>query len=295
MTIKYVPLELVEKMSLYCGAGTSDKVYHIALCRVDGGFINIIYFGKRIDDVDDDDKSRSSLAYTTKPATPTTFEKAKKDFDDKTDEKLKKKRYEFYQTGHVVNTQSSMYSPTGASPSPAATQQEMLIQPPSPPPPIALAGTGYIPQLLNPTTLGGCEAFFTDPDYWASPKADGERFLLGHRGGTVAASNRSGEGTSVAAHLEAALAEVIEATGQTAGLCFDGERISELYYVFDLLEFDGQPLSPRDGDAEYVKLPYFVRVRHLKSIARAYRLWREEKGRTGKAHIRFLPVARLEE
>jgi hypothetical protein len=295
MTIKYVPLELIEKMSLYCGAGTSDKVYHIALCRVDGGFINIIYFGRRIDDVDDEDKSRSSLNYTTKPALPTTFEKAKKDFDDKTDEKLKKKRYEFYQTGHVVNAQSSMYSPAGADASPAATRQGMLVQPPPPPPPVAPAGTGYIPQLLNPTTLGGCEAFFADPDYWASPKADGERFLLGHRGGTVAASNRSGEGTSVAAHLEAALAEIIEATDQTAGLCFDGERIGETYYVFDLLEYDGQPLSPPGGAGEYTRLPYFVRVRHMKNIARAYRLWREGQGRTGKPHIRFLPVARTEE
>ncbi len=80
-TTRYVPLELIEKMSLYCGAGTSDKVYHISLVRVDGGFINIIYFGKRIDDVPDEDKSKSSLNYTTKPALPTTFEKAKKDFD----------------------------------------------------------------------------------------------------------------------------------------------------------------------------------------------------------------------
>ena len=293
---RYVPLELIEKMSLYCGAGTSDKVYHIALVRVDSGFINIIYYGKRIDDVGEEDKSRSSLAYTTKPALPTTFEKAKKDFDDKTTEKLNKKRYVFYQTGHVVNTQSSMYSPTGAAAaSGAPAEQGLLIQPPPPPPTVTLAGTCYIPQLLNPTTRGGCEEFFKDPNYWGSPKADGERFLFGHRGGTVAASNRNGEGTSVAAHLEAALAEIVEATNQTAGLCFDGERIGEVAYVFDLLEFDGEPLSPPDGSVEYVKLPYFARVAHMDRIRAQYRRWRESKSRTGKPYIRFLPIARTEE
>ena len=293
---RYVPLELIEKMSLYCGAGTSDKVYHISLVLVDSGFINIIYYGKRIDDVGEEDKSRSSLAYTTKPALPTTFEKAKKDFDDKTTEKLNKKRYVFYQTGHVVNTQSSMYSPTGAAAAfGASAEQGMLIQPPPAPPPITLAGTGYIPQLLNPTTRGGCEEFFKDPNYWGSPKADGERFLFGHRGGTVAASNRNGEGTSVAAHLEAALAEIVEATNQTAGLCFDGERIGEVAYVFDLLEFDGEPLSPPDGSGEYVKLPYFARVAHMDRIRAQYRRWRESKARAGKPYIRFLPIARTEE
>ena len=292
----YVPLELIEKMSLYCGAGTSDKVYYISLCRVDGGFINIIYFGRRIDDIADEDKSRSSLSYTTRPALPTSFEKAKKDFDDKTDEKLKKKRYKFYGTGHVINTQSSMYSPTGAATPDGrpAEQQGALIQLPAAPP-VTLAGTGYIPQLLNPTTRGGCEEFFKDPNYWGSPKADGERFLLGHRGGTVAASNRSGDGTSVAAHLEAALAEIVEATAQTAGLCFDGERIGQVLYVFDLLEFDGQPLSPPDGGGEYVKLPYFARVGHMGRIEAQYRRWRESKGREGKPYIRFLPIARTEE
>ncbi|MFL6284464.1 MAG: hypothetical protein ACJ74Q_15070 [Pyrinomonadaceae bacterium] len=291
MATRYVPLELIEKMSLYCGEGTSDKVYHISLTRVDEGFINIIYYGRRIDDIADEDKSKSSLSYTTKPERPTTFAKAKKDFDEKTDEKLKKKRYEFYQTGHVVNTQSSMYAPTG-SPAPTPVAQAMLV--PVPRVESALAGTGYIPQLLNPTTLGGCEAFFIDPNYWASPKADGDRFQLGHRAGVVAASNRSGEGTSVAEHLSAALMEVAEASGQMAGLCFDGERIGRVYYVFDLLEYDGQPLSPPDGRGEYTRLPYFARVGHLQRIERAYRAWLDARGRTGKPDIRFIPIARTE-
>jgi hypothetical protein len=142
---RYVPLELIEKMSLYCGAGTSDKVYHIALARVDGGFINIIYFGRRIDDVADEDKSTSALSYTTKPAQPTTYDKAKKDFDDKTTEKLNKKRYVFYQTGHVINKQSSIYSPTGGAAGEAAgAEQGLLIEPPPAPPAITLGCTGLI-------------------------------------------------------------------------------------------------------------------------------------------------------
>ncbi len=219
MDNNYEILEVIERFGAKCQEGTSDKVYYITLSRVPQGFINLIYYGKRRDDVPHDDKAQSGLSFTTKPASPTTYDKAKKDFDEKFKEKFERKRYEPYQGGHQINRGSSVYALSSGDPEtppPAAELVTIELVPTSRR--VTIDGTGFIPQLLNPVTLGACEDFFRDPDYWASPKADGDRFLLGHRSGPALASNRSGDGIFVPSEFEYSLAEFIEATGQTAGL-----------------------------------------------------------------------------
>jgi ATP-dependent DNA ligase len=280
-------LELIEKVSLSCQEGTSDKVYHMQLCRVEGGFIVNIQHGKRMYDVPDEDKSQSALQKLSKPDSgPTTYEKAKELFDEKFKEKLQRKRYEYYQSGHVVNMQSSMYNPQAASSQPVVAQQT-LIQPEA----LVLTGTGYIPQLLNATTPGGCESFLADNSYYASPKADGIRFMLGLVGGEIAASNRRGEGIAVPRHLETALAGLVEATDNSKGLCLDGELVGSTMYVFDILELAGQALSPR-SDRQHTPMPYFIRARQMQRLSREYAAWRGAQ--PDEAMIKFLPIARSE-
>lgn len=288
--MNYKVLELIEKISLSCQEGTSDKVYHMQLCRVEGGFINLIQHGKRIYDVPEEDKSRSNLTKLSKPdAGPTTYAKAKELFDEKVKEKLHRKRYEYYQCGHVVNRQSSMFNPSeGAGES--APAQSTLIQVA----PLSLTGTGYLPQLLNPSPIGAAEAFITDSSYYASPKADGVRFIPGFVGGEIRASNRRGEGAPVPRHLETELLQLVEATGSSAGLCLDGELVGSTFYVFDLLELEGQALSPRQ-DRPHQPLPYFIRARQMQRLSRAYAAWRTEKAIREEQKIKFLPIARTEE
>lgn len=282
-------LEWIEKISLSCQEGTSDKVYFMQLVRTDKGFVVMIQHGKRIYDIEDDDKSGTSLSRLTKPDSgPTTYEKAKELFDEKLKEKVHRKRYVDYQSGHQINTESSLYNPAAVS-HPAPASQPRLIKTVEE----VLTGTGYIPQLLNATTPGGCESFIKDPLYYASPKADGIRYLLGLVGGRICASNRRGEGISVPGFFESALTELAEATESERGLCLDGEQVGNTLYVFDLLEINGEALSPR-ADRQHVLMPYFVRAREMQRLSRAYTQRLETRGATAQAAIKFLPIARTE-
>lgn len=284
-----VALEWIERVSLYCGEGTSDKVYHQQLLKGERGYFINIQYGKRIYDIEDEDKSQTALQKLTKPDSgPTTYAKAKELFDEKLKEKLQRKRYQYYQSGHVVNQQSSIYDPLAATTTSTPAQSTLI-----PSAAEALTGTGYIPQLLNATTPGGCESFLKDETYYGSPKADGIRFILGLVVGVIAASNRRGEGIPVPGLLEVALTELVEATGNEAGLCLDGELIGNTLYVFDLLELGGQALSPR-ADREHTPMPYFIRARQMQRLARVYAAWRREHGRTSEQAIKFLPIARTE-
>jgi ATP-dependent DNA ligase len=282
-------LEIIEKISLYCGEGTSDKTYHMQLCRVPAGFVVRIQHGRRIDDVETEDKSASGLQKLIKPdAGPTSYAEAKKLFDGKVKEKMDRKRYDLYQQGHVINTEASIYHPTGETIENAA--QIALVEKAR----LCPTGTGYLPQLLNPTTLGGCLEMIADRSYYASPKADGERFMLGLRGGQTVASNRRGEGIPVPGVIEIAFTEFLEAAGQQSGFCLDGERIGNVFYVFDLLEYEGRALSPRAGVTQQ-PVPYFIRARLLERVFKLYGQFLSEKGRTAQPPIRLLPIARTRE
>lgn len=284
-------LEWIEKISLSCQEGTSDKVWHAQLLKTDKGFVVMSQHGKRIYDVEDDDKSQSSLQKLTKPDSgPTTYDKAKELFDEKIKEKVYRKRYVDYQQGHRINTGSSIYNPEAASKSSSAPPaQPKLIKTVEE----VLTGTGYIPQLLNQTTPGGCESMLADPLYYASPKADGIRYLLGLVEGQISASNRRGEGISVPSFFEAAITELVEVSGSSPGLCLDGEQVGNTLYVFDLLELNGEALSPRVG-REQVQMPYFVRARQMERLAQLYGARLEERGTAKQAAIKFLPIARTE-
>ena len=127
--------------------------------------------------------------------------------------------------------------------------------------------TGILPQLLNPIEVYEIEPLLTDPRWLTQEKMDGRRVLIQRDGEDIIGINRKGLTISLPQPV------VDCAKGITSRQCLlDGECISDMFIVFDLLEQDGQNLRG---------LPYRLRLDAL------YQL----RGLGGGQAIRFIRTA----
>lgn len=146
------------------------------------------------------------LSTGTKTKDPVAFDKAKKIFDA------------------LVNQKTSK----GYSPSEAGTPYQDT--------PASDLFTGVLPQLLNPVDECELERLLKKNDWCLQEKFDGERRLVSNIDGKWFGINRKGMRVALPMLLVDAMADL------PSGTILDGEIIGEVYYPFDLLQFDGDNL-----------------------------------------------------
>lgn len=100
-----------------------------------------------------------------------------------------------------------------------------------------LAGraTGLYPLLLSEIGPDEAQRLLRDRDYFAQEKMDGWRLLTKHNSGDFVASNRKALSIGIASDIEQELKELGYHT-------LDGELVSGVYHLFDILESDGKDL-----------------------------------------------------
>lgn len=209
-----------ESISLYCGIGSSDKVYHAQLTEVPGkGWTVTCQYGPRY----------GTLNRADKEPNPVEYAKAKKAYDAVVKSKLQK--------GYQITSGAA----PAVAPTPAGTTAPVLRKTKA-----IVATASMQPQLLNEIEADEVEAFLCDPAVIAQEKFNGDRvFLTRDLGGNVAAiSARSGK--------ERLLTEAVASALDNADLVLlvDGEQVGEVFHLFDILESGvsnhrGRPLSDR--------------------------------------------------
>jgi bifunctional non-homologous end joining protein LigD len=141
-----------------------------------------------------------SLQSGTKTQTPVEYDKAKKIFDKLVNEKKAK--------GYTEGEEGTPYQGNEN------------------------AGTlsGVTPQLLNFIEEDDLEKYFKDPEWVAQEKMDGVRCLIVQKNGIAQGSNRKGLVVNLP---ETIVKDIQQLDGDNI---FDGERIGDSYYVFDVLQ-----------------------------------------------------------
>jgi bifunctional non-homologous end joining protein LigD len=112
--------------------------------------------------------------------------------------------------------------------------------------------SGLLPQLLNPIDQAQLHSLLDDPAYIMQEKMDGVRLMVRASRGEVVGSNRKGLTIPISAAIEAGVKELV---GNRQAV-LDGEAIGDVYYVFDLLEIDGEDLRPHWTGARLLRLQY---------------------------------------
>lgn len=99
--------------------------------------------------------------------------------------------------------------------------------------------TGLRPQLLNPIDESEVQKYLTDDDFGCQEKEDGKHGILKKEKGTLVAANKNG--------LEMAVSKAIEQAFKALSVdcTLDGELIGERFYVFDLLDLNGENFRVR--------------------------------------------------
>lgn len=137
---------------LFYRNGASDKEYHAAINRADGGYTVTFAFGRR----------GSALTAGTKTAAPVPLEKARQIYDKLLAEKTAKG-----------------YTPVGVGTPFAATDKEKRV-------------SGLIPQLLSTIDEAAARKHLADDAWCLQEKLDGKRIMVCVKDGQIEGSNRKG-------------------------------------------------------------------------------------------------------
>lgn len=108
--------------------------------------------------------------------------------------------------------------------------------------------TGILPQLLNPIEEPEAIQLVHDPRWAMQEKFDGRRMLIQKSNPEIHGINRKG--------LLVGLPETVLQSVQSISSWFvlDGECVGDLFYAFDLLEWDGEDLRQQSYQSRLVKL-----------------------------------------
>lgn len=108
--------------------------------------------------------------------------------------------------------------------------------------------TGIVPQLLNDIDEDELEELLRNPDWFMQEKHDGRRLLVKKSAGECIAINKKG----LAILVPQMVIDLIKSVPQD--IVVDGEIIGERYYIFDLLEFDGQNIRQTSAKERFSRL-----------------------------------------
>lgn len=127
--------------------------------------------------------------------------------------------------------------------------------------------------LATPINLPDIKRYLQDPDWYATQKIDGQRYVVVVDNGTVAAHNRKGSAVTVPGFVMDDFADGTFSKGQWR---FDGELTKDAYNVFDVLTADSKDLT---------SMTYESRIELLERI---FSLWKPE-------NCTYVQVARTED
>jgi len=108
--------------------------------------------------------------------------------------------------------------------------------------------TGLLPQLLNPIDEQEVKRLLKDPAFCLQEKFDGRRVLVRKAGAEIYGINRKGLLIGLPSPI------VVGAHKITSDFIMDGECVGDVFYAFDLLEWDGEDCRTRPYQYRLVKL-----------------------------------------
>jgi bifunctional non-homologous end joining protein LigD len=108
--------------------------------------------------------------------------------------------------------------------------------------------TGLLPQLLNPIDELEVKRLLKDPNWAMQQKFDGRRVMLRKQGDTITAINRKGLTIGFASSIG------ISAQKIASSFIMDGECVGDVFYAFDLLEWNGEDYRPKPYSRRLVQL-----------------------------------------
>jgi len=186
---------MIEQISLFFTAGSSDKFYNIGIEKIGDGYMVPFTYGRR--------GTSGQSGYKTK--SPVTLDVAKKAYDKAVKEKMRK--------GYVE----------GDSGTSGTTHSGITVE---------VKDTGIFPQLLNPIEDDEVEKYLKDPRYCAQEKKDGRRKFMKREGDETVSINRKGLAVGYPACFDLACSILYE---EHHNFLIDGEEIGNTLHVFDLL------------------------------------------------------------
>lgn len=101
--------------------------------------------------------------------------------------------------------------------------------------------TGIYPKLLNPIDYEQTQDLVEDENWFMQEKFDGERRILCSDGASGSGVNKKGMSVAIPASLEQI------AKSMDVAFIVDGEQIGDNYYLFDILELDGEDLRQKSA------------------------------------------------
>ncbi|MHA3771612.1 ATP-dependent DNA ligase [Verrucomicrobiota bacterium sgz303538] len=127
--------------------------------------------------------------------------------------------------------------------------------------------TGIHCQLLNPVEEEQVEKLIADPSYWMQEKHDGGRLLIKKEGETITGINRLGLAVALPESL------VKEAARCPFNFIIDGETISGIIHVFDLLQVGDEQITGLRYRQRYLRLMNLLasfQHRHISLVRTAF-------------------------
>ena len=210
-------MPIKEVVDMHYRAGGSDKVYHVALEEVHGGW-NVKYaFGRR----------GSSLSSGNKNIAPMPVDKARAMMKKIINEKAGKGYIRAPGCSGDIFGQAD----SGQQSSPKQIFVDEAMPPKRP--------SGHQPQLLNTITEEEAEALIKDDAWCMQEKFDGRRTALDVKKGVTTGINKKGQVIPVMNEL------FQEAAWNSGSYLVDGEAIGSSLYAFDLLQAEGIDLRNR--------------------------------------------------
>lgn len=110
--------------------------------------------------------------------------------------------------------------------------------------------------LLNPINENEANSLLDDPNWGAQEKFDGVRFMLRKSGDDIFALNRKGKRVSVPNSI---VKEVLN----MPDFFVDGELVGETYFIFDLLELEGDVRNVPATHRNYTLNNIFVKSKNI--------------------------------
>lgn len=143
-----------------------------------------------------------------------------------------------------------------------------------------------MPQLLTPLDDNELGQYLDDDEYGCQEKKDGKHLTLQIKNGQFFVRNKKGDVSTCMPEFEIALRHVGK------DLLIDGEQIGHKFWVWDLLEFDGQNLRNESYLDRYNKLNEItfgstIKILKLYTGTKAKRRLYEKLESTGKEGIVF--------
>ena len=164
-----------------------------------------------------------TLTEGTKTKAPVAFEKAVKVFESLLAEKIQK--------GYTQDTTGAIFG--------GSTQGTQEF-------------TGILPQLLNPITADDAEHYIQSSDWIAEEKYDGVRRIMDCTDTDAQPGSINRKGLRVGMPIETATA--LAPLGQHAPYQLDGELVGSVFYVFDVLQWDGRDCRSDDAETRSQRL-----------------------------------------